>query len=144
MADYQQAVESAQEHAEERKKANQTLEDLRRLSPSGFEEYIGDLFEGLGYQRVNIRGGSGDQGADILAEKDGERVAIQCKRYKGIVGPHEVRALIGALQLTEAQRGILITTGMFSIQAEKIAGEAPIKTIDGNKLIELIAQARAK
>jgi restriction system protein len=144
MTAYQEAVESAQKQAEERKKANQTLEELLRLSPSGFEEYIGDLFEARGYQRVNIRGGSGDQGADILAEKDGERVAIQCKLYKkGIVGPHEVRALIGSLQLTEAQRGILITTSTFSIQAERMGEEAGIEMIGGNKLIELIAGTKA-
>lgn len=145
MTTYEQAVESAQKRAEERKKANHTLEELLRLSPSGFEEYIGDLFEARGYQRVNIRGGSGDQGADILAEKDGERVAIQCKLYKkGIVGPHEVRALIGSLQLTEAQRGILITTSTFSVQAERMGEEAGIEMVGGNKLIELIAETKAK
>ena len=71
----------------------------------------------MGYQRVNLRGRSGDQGVDILAERNGERVAIQCKKYKGVVGPHEVRALMGAMGLADAQRGLLITTGMFSIQA---------------------------
>jgi len=144
MADYKQAVETAQMQAEERKKANQTLESLRRLSPSEFEEYIGELFEELGYRRVNIRGGTGDQGIDILAEKDGERVAIQCKRYKGLVGPHEVRALIGAMQLNEAQRGLLVTTGTFSIQAERMVGEAQIQKIDGNGLIEVISEARTR
>ena len=43
IADYQRAVESAQERAEERKKANHKLEDLRRLSARGFEEYISDM-----------------------------------------------------------------------------------------------------
>lgn len=142
MADYQQAVENAQRHGEERKKSNETLEGLRRLSPNGFEEYIGDLIEALGYQRVNIRGASGDQGIDILAEKDGERVAIQCKRYKGMVGPHAVRELMGAMGSADAQRGLLITTGVFSIQAEKMVGEAQIEMIDGNKLMEMIAEAR--
>jgi len=144
MANYQQAVESAQKRAEEQKEASQTLERLSKLSPRGFEEFIGDLFEGLGYQRVNIRGGSGDQGVDILAEKDGQRVAIQCKRYKGIVGLHQVRDLIGAMRLEDAQRGLLITTGVFSIQAERMVREAQIEMIDGNKLIEVIAEARTR
>jgi HJR/Mrr/RecB family endonuclease len=39
------------------------------LSPSGFEKFVTDLFERLGYQRVTLRGRSGDQGADILAER---------------------------------------------------------------------------
>lgn len=144
LAGYPQAVANIQELAEERRKATQTIEGLRRLAPGEFEAYVRDLLETLGYQKVTLRGGSGDQGADVLAEKNGDKVAIQCKRYKGMVGPHEVRALIGAMGLADAQRGLLITTGMFSIQAEKIADEAPIETIDGNKLIELIAQARAK
>jgi restriction endonuclease Mrr len=71
-------------------------------------------------------------------------VAIQCKHYKGLVGPQEVRALIGAMHLTQAESGLLVTTSMFSIQAEGIAKETRIETIDGNKLVKLIAEAATK
>ena len=114
------------------------------LSPSEFEEFVKELLEELGYEKTTQRGRSGDQGADILAEKDGERVAVQCKRYKGKVGTPEVQGLLGAMQSTESQKGFLITTAMFSLHAEKMASEVPIELIDGNKLIEWIAQAKAK
>ncbi|HVS82656.1 MAG TPA: restriction endonuclease [Pyrinomonadaceae bacterium] len=144
MSEYQRALEDFKKRNEERKKGNQTLEGLRRLSPKEFEKFVEDLLAELGYEKTNQTGGSGDQGADILAEKNGDRVVIQCKRYKGIVGPHEVRDLIGAMALADAQRGLLITTGMFSIQAERMIGEAQIEMVDGNKLIEVIAEARTK
>ena len=122
----------------------QTLDQLLRLSPGEFEKAVSELLEAHGYERVRVRGGSGDQGADILAEKMNERVAIQCKRYKGMVGPSEVRDLIGSLELTGSQRGLLVTTGMFSIEAQRMVRETSIELINGDKLIELFSEAIAK
>jgi HJR/Mrr/RecB family endonuclease len=143
-SEYQRALEDVKKRDEERKKGNQTLDNLRRLSFGEFEEFVKELLQELDYEKVTLRGGSGDQGADILAEKDGQRFAIQCKQYKSKVGSPEVQRLLGAMQSTESQRGFLVTTSMFSLPAEKITREAPIDLIDGNTLIEWIAEARAK
>lgn len=44
-----------------------------------FEEYIANLLKNLGYTNVEVTSGSGDNGADVLAQKNGITYAIQCK-----------------------------------------------------------------
>ena len=41
-----------------------------------FEEYVGDLLIKDGYIHVEVTRGSGDQGVDVLAERDGVSYAI--------------------------------------------------------------------
>ena len=44
-----------------------------------FEHYCAELLRKKGFIEVEVTKGSGDYGADILAEKDGVTYAIQCK-----------------------------------------------------------------
>ena len=39
-----------------------------------------------GFVNVEVTQGSGDQGVDILAQKDDVKYAIQCKRHKNPLG----------------------------------------------------------
>ncbi len=57
------------------------LQRLRRqqlldLSPSKFEQRVARLLEDLGWKQVTMRGGSGDRGVDITAERNGLRFII--------------------------------------------------------------------
>ena len=49
------------------RRADQKLAQLANLTPEGFEEFVGELFEALGYD-VEAVGGSGDEGADLRSE----------------------------------------------------------------------------
>ncbi len=51
-----------------------------------FEPFCGALLRQNGFQNVQVMGGSGDQGVDIIAKKEGLRYAIQCKRYSSKLG----------------------------------------------------------
>ena len=44
-----------------------------------FEYFCADLLRLNGFIEVNVTKGSGDQGVDILAVKDGIKYAVQCK-----------------------------------------------------------------
>ena len=44
---------------------------------------------------------SGDDGIDIIAEKPGERLVIQCKNHTSRIGAPEVRDFIGALSIQQ-------------------------------------------
>ena len=56
-----------------------------------FEYYCAGLLQRAGFQEVEVTKGSGDFGADILAEKDGVSYAVQCKCYDSVVGVHAVQ-----------------------------------------------------
>jgi restriction system protein len=112
---------------------------LRGLKPWEFEQYVADLFNKLGY-KAYVVGGSYDKGVDIVAEKDGLKHYIQCKKYiTSVVGVNELRDFYGAIadHLAEA-KGYFITTNKFTLEAERFAEDKPIELIDSYKLIKYI------
>lgn len=115
------------------------LVSLRSMKPSEFEDYIADLFNRLGYKARAV-GGSGDGGIDVIAEKNGVKHYIQCKKFitsKVVVGA--VRDFYGALADHLAKdKGIFITTNIFTADAERFVEDKPIELIDGNRLTEYI------
>jgi restriction system protein len=123
----------------------QMLDWLKQLKPNEFEEYIGHLYSKLGYT-TRINGGSNDGGVDVIAEKNGVKSLIQCKRYNlNTVSVHDIRDFYGALTHDLANgKGIFITTNIFSQEAERFADGKPIELIDGFKLIKLIKIAENK
>lgn len=143
-----EAFDSQLDIVEDKEREARTLDkkvaQLYELSPREFEEYIAELFQALGYENVRLTSAINDSGIDILAERKGMRVAIQCKRYKGKVGSPEVQAFLGAMRHIEAGKGFLVTTGVFSIEAERMTSNQPIELIDGATLGTLIREALHK
>lgn len=71
-------------------------------------------------------------------------MAFQCKRYKGSVPVSDIRDFRGLLT-TDVEKAIFITTGSFpqSVQNEaKSAGKVQIDLIDGEQLIDRLAECR--
>ena len=115
---------------------------LRGMEPSEFENYIANLFQNLGY-KTKTTGGFHDKGIDAVAEKDGIKYYIQCKKFiTSEVTIHDVRDFYGALADHLANgKGYFITTNRFTLEAEKFADDKPIELIDGFRLIEYIRLA---
>jgi restriction system protein len=82
-----------------------------------FEVYLTRLLKKLGFEDVTGTSATGDQGADLLAKKDGRKIAIQAKRYKGRVGNEAVQEVVGALKFYKADEGWVITSGRFTQSA---------------------------
>ena len=51
-----------------------------------FEHRCAELLRYRGFHKVTVTKGSGDQGIDILAQKNGLKYGIQCKYYSHPVG----------------------------------------------------------
>lgn len=115
------------------------VQDLQKLTPSQFEEYIAKLFKSLGYE-AKVTGGKGDGGVDVVAEKDGLTHFIQCKKFINSKVPvGAVRDFYGAIaDRVDGGKGYFITTNIFTLDAEKFAEDKPIELIDKFKLIELM------
>ena len=67
------------------------------------------------------------------------KVLFQCKRYRDAVSPSQVRDFRGAMQ-GRADKGIILTTGVFTTEARKEAardGVPPIELVDGQKIIDM-------
>ena len=105
------------------------------ISPYEFEELVADLFKTMGYCDVIITPKSCDYGIDIIVRDKDEVIGIQAKKYAhgNNVGNRDVQRLLGAMQLhtLKANKGILITTSDFTVQAIEQAKEAPIELWNG-------------
>ena len=102
---------------------NLTLDNLKAMSPKEFEYTTAEILRRLGYNDVKVIGRSGDLGVDILAYKDGKKVAVQCKKYiKKKVSSPEIQLFIG-MMITEykADKGLYVTTSYYTKDAYHLA-----------------------
>jgi len=107
--------------------------DLAKLSGVEFEAHIAELLRSSGYA-VQGTPATGDQGADLIAKKNGNTVVIQAKRYKGTVGNKAVQEVISALSFYDGHEGWVVTNSTFSQSAIALARKANIRLIDGTDL----------
>lgn len=129
----------------QRKTLDQTVEQLRRGTHRGFEDYVADVFRNLeGFQDVELTPQSNDRGVDIFAWYKGAKVAIQCKLYKGTIGAPTIQAFVGAMHDSGADKGYIVTTSQFTLSAENMVLDHPIELIDGIRLKAMILEAKTK
>ncbi|MBD2515965.1 restriction endonuclease [Nostoc sp. FACHB-973] len=120
------------------------LEILISLPPEGFERLCQRLLRESGFEKVTVTGRSGDGGIDghgILQVNPflSFKVLFQCKRYTGSVSSPQVRDFRGAM-MGRADKGIIITTGTFTPDAQKEAirdGVPPLELVHGEKLLDM-------
>ena len=117
------------------------LEVIKGITAEKFEKLCQRILRELGFNNVVVTGKSHDGGIDgmgilKLGEVLSFRVAFQAKRYDGTVGSSIIRDFRGAM-MGRADKGLIITTGVFSRDAVKEAtrdGATPIDLINGNDL----------
>jgi len=128
------------EEAEEQ----ELIDVLLSLPPDGFERLCKRLLHEYGLERLVVLGKSHDGGIDgrgvlRLNPFVGLKVMFQCKRIRGSVSRAQVGDFRNAT-MGRADKGIFLTTGTFSPDAQKEAdreGVLPIELVDGERLVEL-------
>lgn len=121
----------------------------QKVSPAGFERLIQRMLRESGFVQVEVTGRSGDGGIDGrgIVRLNGFltfHVFFQCKRYSGAVSVEKIRDFRGAME-GRADKGLFITTGYFTREAEKEAtrdGARPIELVDGDHLSEKLRELR--
>ncbi len=86
-----------------------------------FEYYCADLLRVNGFLEVEVTKGSGDFGADILAEKDGVTYAIQCKCYDKPIGVKAVQEVYAGRDFYGRMVGAVMTNQYFTAPAVELA-----------------------
>ncbi len=115
-----------------------TVAQLQALDPYEFEAYVATVFRKKGY-KVELRGGSGDKGVDLIVESDalGKRAIVQCKRYRNKIGPDTVRELYGTLMHERVAHAFLVTTAEISAAAREWGQNKSMTLIDGETLVRI-------
>lgn len=79
-----------------------------------FEHWCAKLLEANGFQNVYVTPGSNDQGVDIIASINGERYAIQCKRYSKRLGNTPVQEVASGRNVYCCTRAAVMTNNYFT------------------------------
>lgn len=113
-----------------------TIDDLLNLTPVQFEQWVNNnIFskEGWDVEETKI---TGDGGIDLILKRNGEHSIAQCKRFKSSVGEPLLRDFYGAMTSEGVSRGYFVTTGVFTLQAQKFAEDKPIVLMDRRVLAQ--------
>lgn len=109
------------------------LAKLSALTDRQFEFYWGDFFTFKGY-KTQMTPQSGDQGADVIVEKDGIRTAIQAKKYSGSVGNSAIQEVVASKAYYNCQQAMVITTGYFTPAAKELASVNAVELWDRDRV----------
>ncbi|WP_371525397.1 restriction endonuclease [Streptomyces sp. NBC_01283] len=113
-------------------------EDDAELDPDGFEQAIADLCVRDACREVEVVGGAGDLGADVVAvTAEGLRIVIQCKLYgdDNKVGSQDLQRFGGTcFTVHRADIAALVTTSDFTAPALDYAQQCGIVCVNGEEL----------
>lgn len=94
---------------------------IDQMEGHDFEHWCADALRKLGYRNVEVTPGSGDQGVDVLAQKDGVKYAIQCKRYNSDLGNKPVQEVHAGKAIYHCHVGVVVTNQHFTTGAKQLA-----------------------
>src|SRR5579862_5894216 len=110
----------AQYHANRKEKGYKDVLDINKMDGIEFENYIALLLKQAGY---NVSGTpvTGDQGADLIALKNGKTYVVQVKRYSDAVGNKAVQEVVAAKSYYNGDIAAVITNSSFTQSAVNLA-----------------------
>ncbi|MBM7856175.1 putative helicase [Desulfohalotomaculum tongense] len=114
-----------------------TISDVDNMDGYTFEFFVAALLKNMGYW-CKITPSSGDQGADIIAEKHGKKTAVQCKNYSDKVGNKAIQEVVASIKYYYCDRGLVITNNYLTDSAIELAQVNAIDYWDRDKLVELL------
>lgn len=115
-----------------------------RMSGQEFEHKVGQVLADLGY-RTRVTRASGDYGADVVAQRAGERVVIQAKCYGAgqRVGVEAVQQAASAVAFYEANRAMVVTNRDFTQPARRLARATGTELWGRERLVREMARLAA-
>lgn len=115
------------------------------IAPREFEFLVAAFYIASNYD-VRVTPQTRDGGCDVIATKESrastERLLVECKCGRTVIGVPVVRKLLGTLYLPHATRGVLVTTSHFSAAAVEFAkSSARIDLVDHGELCRRLNEA---
>lgn len=112
---------------------------IHALSWQDFERLVGAGFEQQGFRVSHTGGGGADGGVDLVLNKGRETTLVQCKQWRAQkVGVATVRELYGVMAARGAARGIVVSAGEFTPDAQDFAQGRNIELVSGSALQEML------
>ena len=108
-----------------------------------YEHACSKYLDESGFTDITVTPGSGDQGIDITAHKDGKKYGIQCKYYTGAVGNKAVQEAYAGAAFYSCDAAMVITNAAFTKSAAALAQKLGVELLDGIDAIALYESTKA-
>lgn len=118
-----------------------SVEPFDSMDGFQFEKFCAEIIEKNGYENVSVTSGSGDQGVDIIAYRDGIKYGIQCKCYASPIGNKAVQEVFAGKTFYRCHVGIVLTNNYFTPAAVELAQSNGIILWNRDKLLQMIENA---
>lgn len=109
-----------------------------QMEGHAFEYYCADILDKNGFSNIEVTKGSGDQGIDIIAYKDGIKYGIQCKCYASDIGNKAVQEAFAGKTYYGCHVAAVLTNRYFTKSAKELAETNGVLLWDRDKLNTLL------
>lgn len=104
-----------------------------------FEKWVAEALQGFGWQ-AEVTRGSGDQGIDVIAEKNGRRIGLQCKLYSQPVGNKAIQEAHAGKVFHGLDAAGVISNATFTSSAKDLANVTGVKLLSHQHIPDLDLQ----
>lgn len=128
-------------HYQRKKKLG--LFEIDQMKGIEFEKYTVFLLKEQGFSKIKMTPASGDYGIDVIATNPkGERIGIQCKRWKKNVGIKAVQEAYSGKSYYGLDRAYVLTNSYFTNAAIETAKRNGIGLWDRDILVKNIKRVQ--
>ncbi|HEY8064714.1 MAG TPA: restriction endonuclease [Methylosinus sp.] len=106
------------------------------MSPEDYEHFCAALLREARWS-ARVTRLSGDQGVDVVAEKRGRRIVVQCKKYSKPVGNRAVQEIVAAIAHEAAERGIVVAAKGYTASAVQLAASNEVLLLHHSELTKI-------
>lgn len=106
------------------------------MDPLEYEVLVSNKLTSFGWNARTTRA-TGDQGIDVIAEKAGKKVVLQCKLYTSPVGNKAVQEIISGKIFEQADFAAVVTNSTFTASAKQLAGSSGVFLLHHEELSKL-------
>lgn len=101
-----------------------------------FEHWVADALRKFGWETM-VTPMAGDQGIDVIANKNGLRVGIQCKLYSQPVGNKAIQEAMAGARYHGLHRAAVLSNASFTRSAQDLAASTDVLLLSQFDLPEL-------
>lgn len=106
------------------------------MTPVEFEAFCAEQLRQSGWD-AHVTRQSRDQGVDVIAEKNGLRIVLQCKLYSAPVGNKAVQEAVAARAFEQAHYCAVVSNSSYTSAAEQLASTNRVLLLHYNDLKQI-------
>lgn len=114
------------------------ISNVDGMEGHAFEYFCAELLQHNGFANVTVTRGSGDQGVDIIATKEGIKYAIQCKNYASPLSNKPIQEVHAGKAFYNCHVGVVMTNSRFTPGAIQLADATGVLLWDRDHVQKLM------